>query len=120
MKTAPLNVITATSVTVGNAGTIYSQTYCSEYLSGFSAVFIQMLGSSNVTITQEGSIDGTNFYAVVSSTGGALGAVTSALTTTSGVYIQFAPIVAKYSRLKIVGGAASTINSLFVMITEEN
>ena len=104
--------------TVANAATIYSTSYDANYASGFAAALVQLAGSSNVTITQQASIDNTTFYDVVNSAGSAQGAVLSAGTGTAPFYIQFSPVVAKYNRFKVVAGAASTV-SISVVYSEQ-
>ncbi len=108
------------STTIANGATLNTAAYSGCFDSGYEAVFIQMVGAaSSITVTQQASIDGTNFYNVVGSTGAALGAVCSALNTTAGTYIQFSPVLAMYKRLKIVAGANSTISSITAVFTEQ-
>lgn len=106
----PITVLTA--ATVANAATIFSSTYSSEYASGFSAVLVNLAGTSpSVTITQQTSIAGTTWHDPVNAAGSALGAVLTAGTGTAiGIYVQFSPVVAPYSRFKIVAAADSTVS----------
>lgn len=120
MRNTPVVVLSGT--TVANGATVYSAVYEGTFGAGFEAVFIKLGATSTVTITQEASMTGAtnDFYSVVGSTGGALGAVCSALSTTSGVYVQFSPVLAPYKRLKVVAGAASTITTLEVCLSEQS
>ncbi len=104
---------------LANGSTLFSAPYYAEYASGFASVLITLAGSSNVTITQQASMDGTNFYSVVDSTGGALGAVASAVTSTAGIFVQFAPVVAQANRFKVVAAANSTV-TLVVCFSEQS
>lgn len=110
-----VGIVILSATTVGNGATITSSVYPADFASGFSAVFIQLAGSSNVTITQQGSIDGVNFYNPIDASGNALGAVCTALTSTAGVYVQFSPVVSIFNRLSILAGAASTVSMTLVM-----
>lgn len=112
-------VVVMSAVTVANGSTIFSSNYNGEYSTGSRAVFINIAGSSSVTITEQASVDGTTFYDVVSGTGGALGAVCSTLTTTTGVFVVYTPTFALHNRLKVVAGAASTV-SLTVFTAESS
>ena len=103
-------IVLMSANTVANAATIYSSSYDANYATGFAAALVQLAGTSNVTITQQASIDNTTFYDVVNSAGSAQGAVLSAGTGTAPFYIQFSPVVAKYNRFKVVAGAASTVS----------
>lgn len=102
-----LQVLSTT--TVANGATIYSNSYSGDKETGFSYAFIQLSGTSSVTVTQQGSLDNTTFYDVVSSAGSALGAILTTGTSTAGIFVQFDPVFAPYKRLKIVAGAASTV-----------
>lgn len=104
--------------TVANGATIYSRNYNSEYATGFRSVFIQLAGSSSVTVTEQASVDGTTFYDPVDNTGTAVGAVATTLTTTTGVFIVYAPVLTLHNRLKVVAGAASTV-TLTVVTSEQ-
>ncbi len=111
-------IVVLSVTTMANGATISSSSYPSDFASGFSGAFIQLAGSSSVTITQQASLDNSNFYDVVDSTGTALGAVASVLTSSVGVYVQFAPVIARWNRFKIVAGAASTV-SMSVIMSEQ-
>lgn len=112
-----VSIVVLSTTTLANAATIYSNTYPAESTTGFSACLIVLSGSSNVTVTQESSIDGMTFYAPVTSAGSALGAVATALTASAGVYVQFSPVIARFNRLKVVAGAASTV-AMSMVISE--
>lgn len=104
-----VNLVVMSANTVANGATIYSAAWDGERASGFAGVLIQLAAASNVTITQQGSVYGSVFHDVVSSTGSALGAVITAGTGTAAIYTQFSPVVARYSRFKVVAGADSTV-----------
>lgn len=101
----------ADAVAVTKAGTSYSSVFSSTFFSGNIGLLIAVTAGS-VTITQQCSTDGVNFYDPVDADGNALGAVVSAQTVTTGKYIQYAPVITKHMRFKIVEGnvAASAVS----------
>lgn len=112
------NLVVMSASTVANGATIYSTSFNGEYASGFRAVLITLAGSPSVTITEQASVDGTTFYDAVDNTGTAVGAVASAITSTAGVYVVYAPVLARHNRLKVVAAAASTV-SLTITSSEQ-
>lgn len=109
------SLVVMTASTVANAATIFSTSFNGTFSSGLyaagsRAVLITLAGSSNVTITEQASVDGTTFYDAVDQAGVALGVVLTAGTSTTGTYITYNPVMAIHNRFKIVAGAASTVS----------
>lgn len=99
--------ILASAKSVLNGVTDYSDSCYIARCAGYVAVLITLTAGSNVTITQQISDDDVTFYDPVDTDGTAVGAVYTALLTTK--YIQFAPVVGRYVRFKIVAGADSVV-----------
>lgn len=115
----PLVLVSAATV-VSNGATFSTQTYSGAYSSGFSAILISLSGTPNVTVTQQCSIAGSVWHDPISSSGSALGAILTAGTSTVSYYIQFAPVIAPYNRIKIVAAADSTVNSVTIVQSEQS
>lgn len=105
----------ATALAVTKAGTSYTGSGSFETSAGYTAVLIVSTAGS-ITVTQQCSVDNSNWYDPVATDASALGAVCSALTVTTGTYIKFDPVVAPYIRFKIVEGniAASAVTITLV------
>lgn len=82
--------------------------------SGFAALEISA-NAATTTITQQCSSDNVNWYDAVDKSGTALGAIAAGLSTTA--YIEFAPVLTKYFRLKYAPTGAGAITAKLI-ITE--
>lgn len=96
---------------VSQNGTAYSDVYEFNKCSGDSACLISSTAGS-ITVTQEVSFDKINWYAPVDESNGALDGIASAVTVTTGRWVAFSPVLAPFTRFKIVEGnvAATTVN----------
>lgn len=90
------------SVSVSQNTTGYSDGFDTSMNNGFIAVLITSSAGS-ITVTQQCSVDNDNWYDPVDEDGTAIGAVVSSMTVGT-KYIQFSPVMAPFSRFKIVEG----------------
>lgn len=105
------NLVVMSASTVANGGTIYSISFNGEFATGYRAALVVLAGGSpSVTITEQASQDGVVFYDTVDAAAAALGSVATTMTSTAGVYVQYAPVFARHNRFKVVGAAASTVS----------
>lgn len=106
----------ANAQAVAQAATAYSSSLDFRGCVGNVALFIASTAGS-VTISQQCSLDNVTFYDPEDTSGGALGVVRSALTVTTGKYVPFTPVLATWTRFKIVEGnvaaTAVTLKCLF-------
>lgn len=117
-----LNVCTlvvGTAGAVGKNGTAYSVSKRFKYASGHATVLL-ITTAGSITVTQQCSLDDTNWYDPVDSDGNALGQVTAGQTVTTGVYINYDPVLAPYMRFKVVeANVAATVVTLKPVYQEE-
>lgn len=118
------NGIGAFVLVVGTAGavaqneTVYSESMPFNSSFGFASVLVSSTAGS-ITVTQQCSPDGTNWYNPVDADGTALGRVVSAMTVGS-KYVQPDPVLAPWIRYKVVeGNTASTVVTLTVLSQDE-
>jgi hypothetical protein len=86
---------------VGKADTHYSAARRFSDCAGQASLFIKSTAGS-ITVTQQCSLDGINFYDPIDTAAGALGAVIATQTVTTGIYVSFTPIICEYARFKVV------------------
>lgn len=108
----------ASALAVGSGATAYSSSGAFDTSAGYTAILIVSTAGS-ITVTQQCSVDDTNWYNPVAIDGSALGAVCSALTVTTGTYIKFDPVVAPYIRFKIVEGSVGATAVTITFINQE-
>ena len=127
MKNNPLiaQTILARSLAVGSSATVYSDIDSQFYkTNGFAGALIGVYGnggSTSMTITQQCSLDGLNWYDPVDKANAALGTVAATFTSTIGVttsrYIQFDPVLTPFIRFKVIeagtGAGAITIKLFY-------
>lgn len=103
-----------TDYAIASAATVYTEALQVQDNGGYMAILAvedKSGGAGSVAISAEYSNDGTNFYTVYSTSGGALtadSAVVSALANATR-YIQITPRLAKHVRFKIVAAANSEV-----------
>ena len=104
------------AVSIAQAATAYSSSKTFHACTGSAAMFIVSTAGS-ITVSQQCSRDGTNWYDPVDAAGSALGVVATALTVTTGKYIAFSPVLSEFIRYKVVegnvGATVVTITLLF-------
>jgi hypothetical protein len=106
------------AISVPQSGTKSSSSVLNRLAKGYSAVIVSSTAGS-ITITEQASIDGVNFYDVVDTQGNTSGTVCTALTVTTGTYIQFPPVMAPYIRFKVVeGGPGATVVTIILLFVE--
>lgn len=104
---------------VAQAATIYTKVQPFHKCVGTASVHLISTAGS-ITITQQVSYDGTNFFDPVDAAGSAIGAVCAAVTVTAGKWISYSPVFAPYIRYKIVEqNSAATIITLMSIYQEE-
>lgn len=112
-----LGITTAIKISVAqaltNGVTSYSNIYEAKVWGGFAALEIVAM-TATATISQQCSVDGTNWYDPVDNTGAALGLVSTA--STGAKYVEFAPVVTKYVRLKYIASGNGTVTSNLVIV----
>lgn len=99
--------ILTSSNAVANGATEYTDSCNIRFAQGHMAALVVLGAASNVTITQQCSLDNTNWYDPVDISGNALGVVYTTLLASA--YIYFSPILAVYMRFKIVAAADSVV-----------
>ncbi len=105
MGAAIYTLCTSKSILLG--ATDYTDSCNIRFAQGHMSALIVLAAASNVTITQQCSLNDSDWYDPVDINGTALGVVYAALT--SSAYIEFSPIPAVWMRFKIVAAANSTI-----------
>lgn len=98
-----IKTVLSNAQAITRAAIAYSDSIDFSSCEGDIALLIASTAGS-VTITQQCSVDNSNFYDPVDKDGTALGAVVSALTVTTGKYVAVSPVIAPYIRYKIVEG----------------
>lgn len=107
----------ASSQSVTRNTTAYTGKARFRMTTGFAIVKIKSSAGS-ITVTQQCSIDGEEWFDAVDTDGTAIGAVISAMTVGS-KYIQVSPVLAPWIRYKIVeGDVATTVVSLHLVFQE--
>lgn len=89
------------------ATTQYSNSFSGTDFSGYASALIVPADSANVTITQQGSVDGSTFYDCYDSEGNLIGQVCSGLT--SARLVRYEPVPAAFHRFKVVASVAGTL-----------
>jgi hypothetical protein len=106
----------ASALACGKAATVYTNSRRFDDFDGDSAACFIASTAGSITVTQQCSNDGKNFYDPEDATA-AKGAVEDALTVTTGRYIQFTPVICKFIRFKIVeadsAAAAVTLDLIY-------
>lgn len=112
-------VIPLTAGAVTQAGTIYSGVISFRLTTGHASLLIASTAGS-ISITQQCFVNG-EWYDPYDSAGNLLGEVCTALTVTTGKYIQFYPVLTPKIRFKIVEhNVAPTVVTLQLLFQEEN
>ena len=91
---------------VAKAATVYSESMKFYKCTGFASVLVivtEDAAGASMTITQQCSPNGNDWYDPVDSGNTALGPVVSAMTVGSR-YVQYSPVLSSYLRFKIVEG----------------
>jgi hypothetical protein len=57
--------------------------------------------AGKLIITQQCSLNNTDWYNPINASGSAVGSIAAALTVTTGVYITFSPVLSPYIRFKV-------------------
>jgi len=108
-----------TAEALGKAGTIYTEGFLFEQCVGDAAVLVVSTAGS-ITITQQCSFDNVHFYTPVDHSATALGNICTTMTVTTGTYIAFDPVLAKFIRFAITEtDVAATAVSLLVAFSRE-
>lgn len=104
--------------TVSAGGTEYSTSCSFEQTTGNACVLLASTAGS-VTVTQQCSLNGTDWYDPISSVGGALGVVCTAQGVTTGIYVEYSAVPSPHIRFKVIeGGAADTTVTIRLIFQE--
>jgi len=96
---------------IGKAATDYSRSIPFDDCDGTACLRIVSTAGS-ITVTQQCSIDDVTFFDPETSAGAA-GAVEDTITVTTGRYLSFTPVMAPFTRFKVVeGNSAPTVVTL--------
>lgn len=117
--------VNITPLTVGVAGAVaQSATAYSEKMSVFArqageaCIYFEST-AGNIAISQQVSLDGEKWFDPVDANGG-IGTVIGNEGVTTGKYVKFTPVMAKYTRFKVVeSGVAATVVTLKLLIREK-
>ncbi len=99
--------------------TKYTDSLIFERMTGVAAVLITSSAGS-ITVSQQCSIDNINWYDPKDNAGNAVGVIGTTLTSiTTGVYITYSPVLAKYARLKVVENNSAAANVTIQFLFQE-
>ena len=103
--------ILMTAEALAQADTHYTSSTDFDNCTGYVSLLVvaASAGAATITITQQCSLDGENWYDPVGPTGAAIGTVATALAVTTGTYITYSPVVAPYARFKVVEGNTAAV-----------
>lgn len=108
-------LVVGTAGAVAQSGTSYSESIAFDWARGYVAVQVTSSAGS-ITVSQQCSMDGTNWYDAVDYLGTALGTVCSAMTVGT-KFVQYDPVLCQYIRFKVVeGGTAPTVVSIKFLV----
>jgi len=106
-------------VAVGQAATVYSNVTAFDRATGDCSIFLSSTAGV-ITVTQQCSFNREDWYDPIDSSGNKLGEVITAQTVTTGLWISFTPVLAPYSRFKVVeANSAPTTVTLRLMYQEQ-
>ena len=112
-------IIPLTIGAVGQAATVYTTSSIFRITTGYAAVFITSSAGS-ITVSQQCSMNTIDWYDPIDSSTNILGLVCTALTVTTGTYIQFDPVISPYIRFKIIeGNVGATTVTIKLLLQEE-
>lgn len=96
-----------------NSVTSFSNAVQVKVWGGFAALEVKA-NTATVTISQQCSVDGVNWYDPTDNAGTALGLIYTGLSTTK--YIEFSPVVTIWVRLKYVPTGSGSITANLVIV----
>ncbi len=97
------------AVVVAQNDTHYSNSRRFHDCDGTATLKVISAGTdSNITVTQQCSLDDENWYDPETAAGAA-GAVENAITATTGRYLSFTPVLCDYIRFKVAQGAVGAL-----------
>ena len=108
-----------TDEVVSQGSTAYTSLTGFERATGDCCVFLSSTDGI-ITVTQQCSFNKKDWYDPISSSGNMIGQVISAQAATTGIWISVVPVLAPYSRLKVVeANSADTTVNITVMFQEQ-
>ena len=111
--------VLALVLAVTKAGTFYTSSFPFHDLNGGAALFLISTAGS-ITVTQQCSLNDSDWYDPLDASGAAVGSVAAAVTVTTGRWVSYSPVFAPYVRFKIVeGNVAATNVSMQLLYQEE-
>jgi len=102
------------AVAVAKAGTSYTSSRRFNDCNGSACLLIKSTAGS-ITVTQQCSLDNTNWYDPENSAG-AVGAVEDTITVTTGRYLVFTPVLTPYIRFKVVEGNVAATDVTITLV----
>ena len=104
---------------IAKAGTAHTGKCTFRGCAGNSALVI-ITTAGTITVTQEVSVDGDTWYDAKDSAGASLDAISVALGVTAGTYVPFNPVMAEWTRFKVVeANVAETTVTLRLIYRQE-
>ena len=98
--------------------TKYSDAVSFRLCTGSAALLVESTAGS-LEISQQCSLDGENWYDPVDIADLSIGLIKIVQGVTTGSYIIFNPVIAEWTRFKVVESSAATVVSLTLVIREE-
>ena len=114
----PLTVGTAGVVALASTGVYSESVKFSKTDDNASMLLTSTAGS--ITVTQQASMNDKDWYDAYDAAGNLLGTVATAQLVTTGRWIAFNPIMAPYTRFKVVeNNVAATVATIELMLAED-
>ena len=99
--------------------TAYTDSFKFEKCSGDASVLVAST-AGDVTVNQQVSFDGINWFDPVDSAGSAVGVIQTAQTVTTGVYVSYSPVLAPLARYKVVENNSATTTVTITVVFQED
>jgi len=99
--------------------TVYTNSFKWDKCSGDASVLFSS-SAGDVTVQQQCSIDGVNWFTPVNSAGTTVGTIGTNVLTTTGRYVSYSPVLAPLGRYAITeNNTAATNVTLYVVFQED-
>ena len=117
---ARIPLVVGTAGAVGMGLTVYSESTNFRYTDDNASILLTTTAGS-ITVTQQASMNNIQWYDAYDAAGNVLGTVVTAQGVTTGKWIAYNPVMAPYTRFKVVevGGAANTVVTIELMLQED-
>lgn len=116
---ARIPLVVGTAGAVAQAATEYSAS-TNFRMTDNNASLLLTTTAGSITITQQASMNNQEWYDAYDAVGNLLGTVATAQGVTTGKWIAFNPVMAPYTRFKVVeGNVAATTVTIELMLQED-